>query len=823
MPGFDAGSIVARLELNAKQWEQSIDRIKGDQKKLSGYVLRNEQGFKNMGKAVAVAGAAIVASFGAMIVKTANLGDEINDLSQRTGISAELLSSFKLAADKSGSSLEGFATGMKGLSRAMFDANDGLATSKEAFDKIGVAYTDSTGKLRPLNDVMLEVADRFKAMPDGAEKSALAMRLFGKSGIDLIPMLNLGRAGLEKEADAARKLGLIFSKESAKACDDFNDSLTELKGGLQGVGVQIGNALMPVVKGLVDGATTAITKIVAWTKTHEDLTRVLGTTALGLGSVMTILGPMLLMLPGLIKGWQGLAAALRLSTAALAASVAGLTALVAAAAVAYDTVTRLTNAKNAAVDADFAAFESNQKLGQKLREVADAAGLTRAEFHQLTLKYDENNAALAMAIKRGTEGKALQEALVKVGKEHAAVVDQQRKAHESLNPPLATTARIIDEVLVPAANAAHLALAKMARTISLEVLPKTRSLNDLIDDFTPALIDMSDHFADIPAAAEPAVTETRDYFAGLFNDIAMGFGNTIQSWLSGALTFKDFMLGLWGDIKNAFFRMIGEMIARWVVNFIGSLVSSAATGAVSIAASLGGAIASLGAMAAGIAAGIGAAIVTLATAIASAATIIAAAAPAIIVTSLLALGIDAGLKLLQKIFGGGGKQTDVTYWLKLQWELQQNMYNIFGSGMFTNFLVFLPDAIGSIAVKFDVANKALYKIVEYAKSAADTLKNLKGAASGAVSYQTELMVVHGKRSDPEIIARASQLNSGTAPRAASGGGQGGARNVTLNISISALDGADVETVTRRKVVPVLQKVLDHYGLTVPAGAVGGAR
>lgn len=796
MPGFDAGSIVARLELNAKQWEQSIDRIKGDQKKLSGYVLRNEQGFKNMGKAVAVAGAAIVASFGAMIVKTANLGDEINDLSQRTGISAELLSSFKLAADKSGSSLEGFATGMKGLSRAMFDANDGLATSKEAFDKIGVAYTDSTGKLRPLNDVMLEVADRFKAMPDGAEKSALAMRLFGKSGIDLIPMLNLGRAGLEKEADAARKLGLIFSKESAKACDDFNDSLTELKGGLQGVGVQIGNALMPVVKGLVDGATTAITKIVAWTKTHEDLTRVLGTTALGLGSVMTVLGPMLMMLPGLIKGWQGLAAALRLSTAALAASVAGLTALVAAAAVAYDTVTRLTNAKNAAVDADYAAFESNQKLGQKLREVADAAGLTRAEFHQLTLKYDDNNAALAMAIKRGTEGKALQEALARVGTEHAAVIDQQRKAHESLNPPLATTARIIDDVLVPAANAAHLALAKMARTIRLEVLPKTGDLKDLIEDFTPALIDMSDHFPDIPAAAEPAIAETRDYFAGLFNDIAMGFGNTIQSWLSGALTFKGFMLGLWGDIKNAFFRMVGEMIAEWTLKFVKKLISGAVDAGASIAKSIGGSLGGLANTAGKLAGGL--------------------------LSSLGSIGsIVSGITSVISLLKGPQKQTDVTYWLKLQWELQQNMYNIFGSGMFTNFLVFLPDAIGSIAVKFDVANKALYKIVEYAKSAADTLKNLKGAASGAVSYQTELMVVHGTRNDPEITAKASQLYSGTAPRAASGGGQGRASNVNLTFNIRALDGSDVISATRRVIIPEIQRFYRHGG-QIPASAVGGA-
>jgi hypothetical protein len=204
-------------------------------------------------------------------------------------------------------------------------------------------------------------------MENGAMKTTVAVGLLGRGGMSLIPTLNLGADGLKREAEESERLGKVMTQEAAKACSDFNDALVDLGGGLQGVGIQIGTVLMPMVQNLVNGAVSTVTKIVAWTKSHEDLTRVLVTTTLAVGGIMTALGPMLYMLPGLIKGWQTLAAVLKLSTASLGASVIGLTALVAAAGVAYDVVTRLTNAKNAAVDADYAAFESNQKLGQKLR------------------------------------------------------------------------------------------------------------------------------------------------------------------------------------------------------------------------------------------------------------------------------------------------------------------------------------------------------------------------------------------------------------------------------------------------------------------------
>ena len=193
---FDAGAIVTRLELDKKKWEQSVAAVKKDQTSLQGFVLRNEQQIKKFGTALTVAGAAITATFGLLIKKTADAGDKINDLSQRTGIATEILSGYKLAADKSGTSIEGFAIGMRGLANQMQAANTGNKIAAKLFSDLGVSVTDSTGKLRPLNDVMLDVAERFAVMPDGAQKTATAMDIFGRSGMELIPMLNMGKQGL---------------------------------------------------------------------------------------------------------------------------------------------------------------------------------------------------------------------------------------------------------------------------------------------------------------------------------------------------------------------------------------------------------------------------------------------------------------------------------------------------------------------------------------------------------------------------------------------------------------------------------------------------
>ncbi|KAF0102467.1 MAG: putative tail length phage protein [bacterium] len=171
--------------------------------------------------------------------------DALSDMSQRLGVSVETLAGYKLVADRAGVSTEELAKGARFLAKNIAEGDPLLA-------RIGVTSRD-------VNGALVQLADVFAAMPDGAEKTALAMRLLGKSGADLIPALNEGGDGLERLIEQGQKLYPVTA-EMANAAARFNDSLGDLKIAGEGLSVVVGNALLPALNGLADLLNTGITE-----------------------------------------------------------------------------------------------------------------------------------------------------------------------------------------------------------------------------------------------------------------------------------------------------------------------------------------------------------------------------------------------------------------------------------------------------------------------------------------------------------------------------------------------------------------------------------
>jgi hypothetical protein len=175
--------------------------------------------------------------------------DNMRDLSQKTGVSVENLSRFQQAAEKSGTTIEGVGNAMVKLSRGMAAAAEtGKGPAAEALQTLGISAVDAAGKLRSTDQVMLEVSDRFQQMPDGAQKAALAVQLFGKAGADMIPMLNEGRQAIEG-------LAATMSTEFANKADAYNDSLAATKAVFGQIGMEIANQLLPYLSSAVDWIT----------------------------------------------------------------------------------------------------------------------------------------------------------------------------------------------------------------------------------------------------------------------------------------------------------------------------------------------------------------------------------------------------------------------------------------------------------------------------------------------------------------------------------------------------------------------------------------
>lgn len=228
------------------QTKAALASVKGNLEGLSSAASKVNGVLAGLGVALSV-GALVAAGKAAL-----DTADDLSKLSQKTGISVESLSLLKPIAEQSGISLEGLAKGMQKLATAMNEAAGGSKEQVETFSRLGVSVKDAAGQLRPTEEVLLDLADAFSAMPDGAEKSALAVKLFGKSGVELIPFLNQGSAGIEQLKLQFKALGLEISGDTAKAAEKFNDTLDTVKQALHGIAMKVAEAALPALQKLAD-------------------------------------------------------------------------------------------------------------------------------------------------------------------------------------------------------------------------------------------------------------------------------------------------------------------------------------------------------------------------------------------------------------------------------------------------------------------------------------------------------------------------------------------------------------------------------------------
>lgn len=211
--------------------------------------------------------------------------DEAAKTARAVGVTVGELQKLNYAAQLSGASAADVTKSLGQLAKAGREATKGTKTFKTAFADLGVKVTDGSGKLRSTNDLLLDVADRFAGMKDGSEKTAIAMKLFGRTGATLIPFLSEGRAGLERMGKDAEKLGIVVSDSGAKLAENFNDQLLRAKSAVQGVRNRLALALLPAL-------TDTLQRFTAWITEGDRAQRIfegIRIAAKGLGLVISFL------------------------------------------------------------------------------------------------------------------------------------------------------------------------------------------------------------------------------------------------------------------------------------------------------------------------------------------------------------------------------------------------------------------------------------------------------------------------------------------------------------------------------------------------------
>ena len=240
------GQALLDLDTDDRKFVQGVDR---SERKAQGlgrtFDLTATKALK-MGKNLALAAGAATVATAALVKVAIDNADAMSKAAQRSGVTTEALSRLAWAGDLSDVALESLTGSIFRLSNGMAQAVSGKDKDLQAiFQGLNITLAESDGRLRSADQVMMDLADVFASLENGADKTALAVKIFGRSGAELIPLLNNGRRGLSGMADEADRLGITISTDMGRSAEAFNDNMTRVQAAVRGIIVKLAKEMLP--------------------------------------------------------------------------------------------------------------------------------------------------------------------------------------------------------------------------------------------------------------------------------------------------------------------------------------------------------------------------------------------------------------------------------------------------------------------------------------------------------------------------------------------------------------------------------------------------
>ena len=242
---------------------QTTVQIRGEDKTAAAFRSVNnraknlERSFSGLsasvsGLATSFAGLLGVGALGAFSKDMLQLGDRLQKVSLQLGVTVEELEILQFAASQSGVSTDQLNTALQKFTRNVGEAEQGTAAQKEAFEALGVSISDSEGNLKGTSALFSEVAQSISGIESPAQKAAIATDLFGRAGIELLPLLNSGAIGIDQFGQKLRDAEGIVGTDAANAFSTFNDEIDLLQRSMRGKLAPILVAVIPALTALAE-------------------------------------------------------------------------------------------------------------------------------------------------------------------------------------------------------------------------------------------------------------------------------------------------------------------------------------------------------------------------------------------------------------------------------------------------------------------------------------------------------------------------------------------------------------------------------------------
>lgn len=234
----EAEKSLSKVEEKGTKTASNLNEVTG---KVNKFALK-------VGAGVLAAGTGLMA----LASKTAETADEIDKMSERTGISRERLQELKYAAGQCGVEFTAIESGVKTLTKNMGKADDESKRMVDAFGDLGVAIKDANGNIKQSPDLFEESVKKLADMEDQTQRNILGQKIFGGSWNEMIPLINQGSEGIKALTDRSRELGLVMDEDTIKANVAFGDAMDDAKQALGAIFVNLANKLLPYLQKFLD-------------------------------------------------------------------------------------------------------------------------------------------------------------------------------------------------------------------------------------------------------------------------------------------------------------------------------------------------------------------------------------------------------------------------------------------------------------------------------------------------------------------------------------------------------------------------------------------
>lgn len=269
-----AGGAFLELFVKDGPLNKGLDKAAAKLKSFGKSVLK-------IGLATQAASAAMMAPL-ALAVKTAtDMGSNLDDMAQRTGLSVESLSQLGYAAGQTDTSLDSLQGGLKSMAKFADDVAAGAEGAIEALGRLGL----TAGEF-----LTMTPEQRFKALADGISgivdpsmRAAAALDIFGRAGLDLLPLLDQGSSGITAMMREADALGLTVSRLDAEKAAKFGDQLAALSAILKMVLFNLGSSLIEPLATVVGWLQRAAQVVAEFLKNNQWLAKALAVVGIALG------------------------------------------------------------------------------------------------------------------------------------------------------------------------------------------------------------------------------------------------------------------------------------------------------------------------------------------------------------------------------------------------------------------------------------------------------------------------------------------------------------------------------------------------------------